>query len=69
MREIMLIVTIIMPGDRPDIRHHETRSTMDACWADAKAYMDRPMSAEVRHLGALGLGASCAFVEKPAVEQ
>ena len=63
---VVLILSILMPRDVPDIRHVMEMHDLDSCWEGAKDFMSHDMSEELRVKGALGLSASCAYQEMPS---
>lgn len=63
LKAIALIVAVVMPADRPDIRHVERQPSFDVCWQAAKEFADRDLSDTLRSKGALGLKATCGYVE------
>lgn len=65
LKAIALIVSIVMPADRPDITHVERVVSFDACWAAAKEFAERDLTATLRERSALGLKATCGFMEVP----
>ena len=69
IREIILVVSIIMPGNIPDIRKTIPQDTLDDCWAAARDFVNHDVTRAMRERGALGYGATCAFQEKPSTEQ
>lgn len=65
-KAIALIVSVIMPADQPDINHVERAKDFPSCWAAAKEFAERDLSDALRARGALGLKATCGFMERPA---
>lgn len=63
---IVLILTVLMPRDVPDIRHVMKMDSMESCWDGAKDFLAHDMTEELREKGALGLGAMCAYQEMPS---
>lgn len=63
---IVLVVSIVMPANMPDIQHVQRMESFDACWTGAKAYMEHDLSDEMRARGAVGLSAACGFQELPS---
>lgn len=65
LKAIALIVAVVMPADRPDIRHVEPQPSFDVCWHAAKEFAERDLSDTLRSKGAIGLMATCGFMEVP----
>lgn len=65
-KAIALIVSVIMPADQPDINHVERVKDFQSCWAAAKEFAERDLSDALRARGALGLKATCGFMERPS---
>lgn len=68
IKAIALIVSVIMPADQPDINHVERAKDFPSCWAAAKEFAERDLSDALRARGALGLKATCGFMERPGEE-
>jgi len=66
---IALVVSIVMPGDQPDVTHMERQPSFDECWAAAKAFTERDLSDTLRKQGALGLKATCGYYEMPSRDE
>lgn len=62
-KTIVLILSIIMPRDEPDINHIQKVSSFEECWAAAKEFTERDLTEDMREHGALGLKATCAYQE------
>lgn len=65
-KAIVLIVSIVMPADQPDINHVRREPSFDACWAAARAFTERDLSDGLRASGAVGLKATCGYQEMPS---
>ena len=65
LKAIALIVSVIMPADQPDINHVERVKDFAVCWQMAKDFAERDLSEALRARGALGLKATCGFMERP----
>ena len=63
---IVLVLSILMPGETPDIRHMMKMQSMEACWDGAKDYMAHDMTDELRTHGAIGMSVTCAYQEMPS---
>lgn len=63
---IVLMVSIVMPGDQPDVNHIERMKDFASCWDAAKSFTERDLTEDMRNKGALGFKASCAYLEKPS---
>lgn len=63
---IVLVVSIIMPQDIPDIDHVYHVTSFEECWKNAKEFTERDLSDELREHGAVGLKATCAYKEMPS---
>ena len=68
MKEVMLIVAILMPGDMPDIKHHVQGLTLEECFEQARDFASRELTDEMRQHGAIGYSATCMWREKPSVQ-
>ena len=68
IKEVLLVVTIIMPGNAPDVRYPITVMTMAECWDQAKEFAGRELTEEMRDHGVIGYGASCMWREKPSTK-
>lgn len=67
-KTIVLVVSIMMPRDIPDVDHVVRMESFDQCWASAKEFVERDLTDNMRSSGALGLKATCAYQEKPSEE-
>ena len=65
-KAIVLIVSIVMPGDAPDINHMAKMKSFDDCWSDAREFVERDLTEDMRQHGALGLKATCGYYEMPS---
>lgn len=65
LKAIVLVVSVIMPADKPDINHVERMKDFPACWGAAKEFTERDLSDSLKSQGALGLKATCGFYEVP----
>ena len=63
---IVLIVSIVMPGQQPDINHAERMRDAASCWDAAKAFTERDLTDDMRAHGAIGYKAACMSIEKPS---
>jgi hypothetical protein len=63
---IVLIVSIMMPGQQPDINHAQQMRDAASCWDAAKEFTERDMTDEIRSHGAIGYKAACMYIEKPS---
>ena len=61
---IMLILTIAMPGQRPDIMTRLPMQTLEQCWSEAKAFVDAGTPEIAIQHGAIGVMAACAVKEE-----
>jgi hypothetical protein len=52
----VLVITIVMPRDVPDVRHTIEEKSIDECWADAKEFVSHG-TPKIEH--ALGVMAAC----------
>ena len=66
---IALVLTVIMPGDTPDINHTVRQESFEACWREARSFVERDLSESLRSQGAIGLAAACAYKELPSEER
>jgi len=65
---LILIVSIVMPQEQPDINKTYPVKTCDYCWKAAKSFTERDLTDDMRAKGAIGLRAACMYVEKPSEE-
>lgn len=63
---IVLIVSIVMPRDVPDIQHVTKMESFEACWDGAKAFLAHDLTDVMREKGAVGLSAACAYQDLPS---
>jgi hypothetical protein len=63
---IVLIVSIMMPRDVPDVRHVQQMESFETCWEGAKDFLAHDLSDEMRTRGAIGMSAACAYQELPS---
>ena len=63
---VVLILTILMPQDIPDIQHVMHMESLDSCFDGAKDFLSHDLSEELRAKGAIGLSANCAYKEMPS---
>jgi hypothetical protein len=66
IKETVLIVAILMPGQQPDVVHRTAMPTLQECLDRAKAFVDRDLTDDLRTHGAIGYSASCAWREAPS---
>jgi hypothetical protein len=67
-KTIVLILSIVMPQDVPDVTHIMRMQSFDKCWSAAKEFTERDLSDAVRDSGAVGLKATCGYQEMPSSE-
>ena len=67
-KHIMLILGIIMPPDKPDVMHRKPMASLEECWQAAQEFVARSIPDAARAGGAIGMGATCVWVEEPSVE-
>ncbi len=65
-KAVMLLLSVMMPGEQPDISHHERMKSLDECWTAAKEFTEKGVPDSLRAQGAVGLRAGCAYVEMPS---
>jgi hypothetical protein len=65
MKEFALIITLIMPGDQPDVRHLEPAPSIEACFVAAKKFLAKPLTEDMKAHGVIGVAAACAWREEP----
>lgn len=63
---VFLIITVMMPGEQPDINHAMKMKSFDACWAAAKDFTEHDLTEELRSHGAVGMKATCGYQEMPS---
>lgn len=63
---IVLIVSIVMPGQQPDMNKIYPLKSFDECWMAAKDFTERDLTDDMRSHGAIGLKAACGYLEKPS---
>lgn len=62
-KAVVLIMSVVMPQDVPDINHVARMKSFDACWEAAKDFAEHDLSDALREKGALGLKATCGYQE------
>ena len=67
--EAKLIVIIVMPDNKPDIKHNVEGLTVTECIDRSKEWLQRELSEDMRAHGAIGYGATCMWREKPSQKQ
>ena len=67
-KTVVLIVSIVMPADVPDVSHVEQMKSLDACWVAAREYVEHGLAESTRERGAIGLKAGCAYQESNSEE-
>lgn len=65
-KAIVLVMSIMMPQDVPDVNHVMRMKSFDECWAAAKAFTERDLTETMRAGGAVGLKATCGYQELPS---
>jgi len=68
LKEVVLIVTVLMPQSVPDIKHAQPMPNLEECWKGASEFVNHDLSNEMRAKGARGFGATCVAIEKPSTE-
>lgn len=63
---VVLIVSILMPGQQADIDHQAKMESLEACFAGAQDFMSHDLTDAAREKGAVGLSARCAVVYPPS---
>lgn len=67
-KTIVLVLSIMMPRDIPDVDHVQKMTSFEECWSAAKEFTERDLTEDMRSHGVLGLKATCAYQEKPSDE-
>jgi hypothetical protein len=52
---IVLIASILMPRDVPDVDHVQKMASFEECWAAAQDFMSHELTESMREKGAIGL--------------
>lgn len=60
MEHVLLILTLVMPRDMPDVVIGIEKPSLQECWADADEFVRRGLSQAVRDLGAKAVRGSCS---------
>lgn len=68
-KAVVLVVSIIMPGDVPDVNHVTRMHSFDECWASAREFTERDLTDAMRGGGAVGLKATCGYQEMPSRDE
>lgn len=63
---IALILSVVMPGEVPDINHVMKMDSFEHCWDAAKDFVEHDLTEELRSHGAIGLKATCGYMELPS---
>ena len=61
---IVLMMSIVMPQNVPDIENAVRVDSAEECWTAAKKFAERELTDNMKAHGAIGLSAGCIFVEK-----
>lgn len=65
-KSILLVLSIMMPREAPDVDHVVKVGSFDECWAAAREFTERDLTDVLRDQGAIGLKATCAYREMPS---
>lgn len=57
--QVMLVLTFIMPGRRPDIEGHFVWQSIDSCWEEARAFVAAGVTAAAKDRGAVAVSGAC----------
>ena len=60
---IFLWLTIIMPGQKPDIEGHFKQPSAAECWKEAQAFLDQGVTDAMKERGAVAVKAGCSTDE------
>ena len=63
---IVLVLSIVMPQEVPDINHIERMKSFDDCWKAAREFTERDLSEDMRAKGAMGYRAACGYFDRPS---
>ena len=64
--QILLIITLVMPGQTPDLKHVIHEKDLAECWVDAKEFVEAGLTDAERATGAVAVMAGC--LSRPAEE-
>jgi hypothetical protein len=55
------MMTIMMPGNIPNVNNMKHMDSAETCWVAAKQWAESDLSDELKQMGAIGKIAGCAF--------
>ena len=67
MFEIMLVLTIITPADKPDLDRKKPMESIEECFTEAQRWVNQDL-AEITTRGGVGVAAACGKFKKPGHE-
>ncbi len=56
---VILILTMVMPGQTPDVIVKIPQDTVAECWVDAKEFVDRGLTNGMKATGGVAVMAAC----------
>lgn len=62
---ILLTLTVITPGEEPNLQRRFEVATIDKCWEAARKWVEQ----DPEEFGGVALSATCASGKRPADEQ
>lgn len=62
---VILVLTIIMPGQQPDVHKKLSMPNIEECFAQAKDWDERGLTAEMKAKGGIAVAAGCLVKEQP----
>ena len=64
--QILLVITLVMPGQTPDVKHVIHEKNLTECWADAHEFVEAGLTDAERAAGGIAVMAGC--LSQPAEE-
>ena len=66
---VILVIAYAMPGRTPDISKLIEEPSLEVCWQDAKAFIDRGIPEVIRDKGAIALYAGCKVPSDRTIDE
>jgi hypothetical protein len=64
MKEFLLIIVMLVAGDKPNLTQRMPVASLEECYAAAKSWLEHPITDDMKAHDVVGLGATCAWHEK-----
>ena len=66
---VILVIAYAMPGRTPDVSKLIEEPSLEVCWQDAKAFIDRGIPEVIRDKGAIALYAGCKVPSDRTIDE